>query len=192
MSMGKVLQRYLPAGGNAIKGLERHAPRVRHIDLKPLPPFQVDQLVGTVGTLPAHAVLAIMGASAGNPGAVLERIRARPAKRLVAVDDVFELKVDALTALESQTFEGGALGNATVVAERPPASDPVARRAWLREGWDRRQSREAERYREALVKWYGAERAAAVRHAEAFEICEFGRQPSDAEIRRLFPFLPEP
>jgi LmbE family N-acetylglucosaminyl deacetylase len=111
---------------------------------------------------------------------------------VVAVDDVFELKVDALTALESQTFEGGALGDATAVAERPPASDPVARRAWLREGWDRRQSREAERYREALVKWYGAERAAAVRHAEAFEICEFGRQPSDAEIRRLFPFLPEP
>lgn len=65
------------AASLAIKGLERHAPRVRHIDLKPLPPFQVDQLVGTVGTLPAHAVEAIRGASAGNPGAVLERMRAR-------------------------------------------------------------------------------------------------------------------
>jgi len=29
-----------------------------------------------------------------------------------------------------------------------------------------------------------------VKYAETFEICEFGRQPSDDEIRELFPFLP--
>lgn len=111
---------------------------------------------------------------------------------VVAVDDVFELKVDALVSLESQTFEGGANGTAEATAAAPPASDPTARRQWLRERWDRRQADEAERYREPLAKWYGAERAAAVRHAEAFEICEFGRQPTDAEIRRLFPFFPAP
>lgn len=111
---------------------------------------------------------------------------------VVAVDDVFELKVDALVALESQTFEGGANGTAETTAAAPPAGDPTARRQWLRERWDRRQADEAERYREALAKWYGPEKAAAVRHAEAFEICEFGRQPTDAEIRRLFPFLPAP
>lgn len=109
---------------------------------------------------------------------------------VVAVDDVFELKVDALVALESQTFEGGGSGSAEKTAAAPPASDPVARRQWLRERWDRRQADEAERFREPLARWYGAERAKAVRYAEAFEICEFGRQPSDAEIRRLFPFLP--
>jgi LmbE family N-acetylglucosaminyl deacetylase len=111
---------------------------------------------------------------------------------VVAVDEVFELKVDALLALESQTFEGGALGSAETTAAAPPASDPVARRQWLRERWDRRQADEARQYREGLVKWYGAERAAGVRYAEAFEVCEFGRQPTDAEIRRLFPFLPQP
>jgi LmbE family N-acetylglucosaminyl deacetylase len=111
---------------------------------------------------------------------------------VVAVDDVFELKVDALVALESQTFEGGANGTAETTAAAPPASDATARRQWLRERWDRRQADEAERYRAGLAKWYGAEKAAAVRHAEAFEICEFGRQPTDAEIRRLFPFLPAP
>ena len=111
---------------------------------------------------------------------------------VVAVDEVFELKVDALLALESQTFEGGALGSAEPTAAAPPASDPVARRQWLRERWDRRQAEEARQYREGLVKWYGVERAAGVRYAEAFEVCEFGRQPTDAEIRRLFPFLPQP
>ena len=108
---------------------------------------------------------------------------------VVAVDDVFELKVDALLALESQTFDGGINGPPPTL---PPVRDPAALRQWLRERWDSRQSGEAQRYREALAKWYGADRAAAVRYAEAFEICEFGRQPNDAEIRRLFPFFPQP
>jgi LmbE family N-acetylglucosaminyl deacetylase len=108
----------------------------------------------------------------------------------VAVDDVFEQKVDALLALESQTFEGGALGNADRAAAAPPASQPELRRAWLREKWHARQSSEANRYREALRKWYGPERGEQIKYAEVFEICEYGRQPSDAEIRELFPFLP--
>jgi len=29
-----------------------------------------------------------------------------------------------------------------------------------------------------------------VRHAEAFEICEYGTRPDEAMIRKLFPFLP--
>jgi len=36
----------------------------------------------------------------------------------------------------------------------------------------------------------GAEQGAAVRHAEAFEICEYGTRPDEAMIRKLFPFLP--
>ena len=108
----------------------------------------------------------------------------------ISLDDVFEKKVDALLALESQTFEGGALGSEEETAKAPPASQPELRRAWLRERWDRRQSGEANQYRSSLLKWYGDEKGAAVKYAEAFEICEYGSQPSDAEIRRLFPFLP--
>lgn len=109
----------------------------------------------------------------------------------VAVDDVFEKKVDALLALESQTFEGGALGSAEKAAAAPPASQPQLRRAWLREKWDRRQGGEANKYRSSLIRWYGEERAKQIQYAEAFEICEYGHQPSEAEIRRLFPFFPE-
>lgn len=110
----------------------------------------------------------------------------------VALDDVFEKKVDALMALESQTFEGGAGGSEAYVAKVPPASQPKLRRAWLRERWDRRQSGEADRYRSALREWYGDERGKQVKYAEAFEICEYGRQPSKREILKLFPFLPKP
>ncbi|MCA9059955.1 MAG: PIG-L family deacetylase [Planctomycetaceae bacterium] len=111
---------------------------------------------------------------------------------VVKLDDVFEQKVDALMALESQTFEGGALGSEVQTAAAPPASQPELRRAWLRERWDRRQSAEADRFREPLKRWYGDDLGAAVKYAEAFEICEYGQQPSEAEIRRLFPFFPTP
>jgi len=29
-----------------------------------------------------------------------------------------------------------------------------------------------------------------VKHAEAFEVCEYGRQPNDDDLRKLFPMLP--
>ena len=105
----------------------------------------------------------------------------------VSIDDVFEQKVDALMALESQTFEGGALGSEEQMADAPPASHPELRRAWLRERWDRRAGDEAHRFRDAMARWYGAEQSKKVKYAEAFEICEYGRQPTETEIRSLFP-----
>jgi LmbE family N-acetylglucosaminyl deacetylase len=42
--------------------------------------------------------------------------------------------------------------------------------------------------RTSLQKWYG-EKSAQIKHAEAFEICEYGTQPNDEEKRRLFPML---
>jgi hypothetical protein len=33
--------------------------------------------------------------------------------------------------------------------------------------------------------------AAAIQHAEAFEITEYGHQPSEKEIRKMFPFFLE-
>jgi hypothetical protein len=44
-------------------------------------------------------------------------------------------------------------------------------------------------WREALEKFYRAE-ARHIQHAEAFEITEYGRQPTEEEIRKLFPFFP--
>jgi hypothetical protein len=44
-------------------------------------------------------------------------------------------------------------------------------------------------WKDALRKRYGA-KADSVQHAEAFEITEYGRQPSEEELRQLMPFFP--
>jgi LmbE family N-acetylglucosaminyl deacetylase len=110
----------------------------------------------------------------------------------IAIDigPVFEKKIDALMALESQTFEGGALGSQEQMEANPPQSQPELRRKWLREKWVKRQTDEAEQNRQTLSRWYGTEAAAKIKFAEVFEICEYGLQPEPEEIRRLFPFIP--
>jgi LmbE family N-acetylglucosaminyl deacetylase len=108
---------------------------------------------------------------------------------IVAVDDVFDQKLTALHEMPSQVYEGGASGSAEYVKTVPAESDIAARKAWLRQRWEARQGGEANRFREQLVQWYGADRGKAVKFAEAFEICEYGRQPGKDEIRRLFPFF---
>lgn len=101
----------------------------------------------------------------------------------VAIDDVIEKKIDMLDAHVSQFYEwlpwvAGAL-------DAVP-KDPSDRRRWLREN---RGGQPSQAVREALVKWYGPEKGNAVRHAEAFEICEYGTRPDEALLRTLFPFL---
>jgi LmbE family N-acetylglucosaminyl deacetylase len=108
----------------------------------------------------------------------------------VSVDDVFDQKLTAIHEMPSQHYEGGADGSEAYVAKVPPASDEAGRKAWLRERWVRRQSGEANRFRDVIIKWYGPEKGAAVKYAEAFEICEYGRQPKPEEIKVLFPFFP--
>jgi LmbE family N-acetylglucosaminyl deacetylase len=106
----------------------------------------------------------------------------------VAIDEVIERKLDALAGMESQFFEGGALGYAD-----PPPADPAqreARHARVRESFRRRFAANADKYRDQLVELYGPAVGRQVRYAEAFEICEYGRQPSRDEIRTLFPFFP--
>jgi LmbE family N-acetylglucosaminyl deacetylase len=103
----------------------------------------------------------------------------------IDIDDVAAKKVDALDAHVSQFYEwlpwvDGKLN------EVP--KDPAARKEWLASQRQRRGITRA--IRDALAKWYGPERAAKIGQAEAFEICEYGRQPDEAEIRRLFPMLP--
>ena len=106
----------------------------------------------------------------------------------VAIDDVISKKVDAVHELTSQVYEGGATGSQEFVDKVPPAADIDGRKAWLRERWERRNGDEAKRFRDVLTEWYGDEKGKAIRFAETFEICEYGRQPSKEELRKLFPF----
>lgn len=105
----------------------------------------------------------------------------------VIVDDVYEQIIDGNIAHESQYFEWlpWVDGNLDEVPE-----GKEARREWFKENRGRRTSITSE-MRANLVKWYGEEQANKAVHAEALEIAEYGRQPSDEEIRKLFPMLGE-
>jgi hypothetical protein len=59
----------------------------------------------------------------------------------------------------------------------------------LREDFRSQFGAKAQKYRRALEMRYG-NAAARVGYAEAFEICEYGAQPDEGQIRRLFPFFP--
>ncbi len=106
----------------------------------------------------------------------------------VSIDDVMENKVNILDALESQVYEGGALGSPETPKKRF-ISDPVRRKNFLLKSWTNRHSNIAKKHREALLKWYGDEKGGAVECAEAFEICEYGDQPSKDRLLELFPFF---
>lgn len=100
----------------------------------------------------------------------------------VSIDDSIDAKVAALDAHVSQMYEWAPFQTGTL--DQVP-KDPQARREWLRKKQVERPIPAA--MREALRKWY-AGKADAVRYAEGFEICELGRQPSEKELRELFPF----
>lgn len=103
----------------------------------------------------------------------------------IAVDitDVWQKKLDALDAHVSQMYEW--LPWVAGTLDKVP-TDPAQRRQWLAQS---RGGGITPAVRAALVKWYGAARGKEIQHAEAFEICEYGRRPSEAELRRLFPMV---
>jgi LmbE family N-acetylglucosaminyl deacetylase len=107
---------------------------------------------------------------------------------VVAVDEVMDKKWDAFDAHESQFYEW--LPWVERLHEEVP-EEPAARKTWLRNwlGQTFGPSAITPEIRRSLEKWYGPERARQVQYAEAFEIAEYGRQPSDEEIRQLFPML---
>jgi hypothetical protein len=45
----------------------------------------------------------------------------------------------------------------------------------------------ANKYRNRLVELYGKEKGAKIKYAEAFELCQYGRQPTVEELKQLFP-----
>ena len=108
----------------------------------------------------------------------------------VSVDDVIEKKLAAMAALESQFYEGGCNGGPDLVPDPKDTAAVEARKKKVRDDFIGYFSEPATRFRKELAGFYGAEAAATVRFAEAFEVCEYGRRPTAEEIRKLFPFFP--
>lgn len=103
----------------------------------------------------------------------------------IAVDitTVIDKKLAGLDAHQSQFYEWLPwIGN----YEEEVPKDPAKHKAYLLQ---KRVSKPNPDVQKSLEKWYGSARAAKVLYAEAFEICEYGSQPTEADIRALFPML---
>ena len=111
--------------------------------------------------------------------------RPNPFKPDIVVDitSVYDKKVSALDAHESQMYEW--LPWIGHYLDQVP-KDKNERIKWLAK--QRAGTINAE-MRASLEKWYGKEKASDVKYAEAFEVCEYGAQPNDADIKKLFPML---
>jgi LmbE family N-acetylglucosaminyl deacetylase len=111
--------------------------------------------------------------------------RPNPFRPDIAVDisSVIDQKVNALMAHESQFFEWlpwiGGYANQV----------PNDRSQW--HGWMlMRQQREIyPALKQSLEKWYGSAKAGTAKFVEAFEICEYGKQPSQDDLKKIFPML---
>lgn len=101
----------------------------------------------------------------------------------VDITSVFDKKMDALDAHQSQFYEW--LPWTAGKLKDVPKTEKE-KREFLIKGWSRPIS---EKTRASLTKWYGSKKGMAAKHAESFEICEYGKQPTDSEIRQLFPML---
>ncbi len=106
---------------------------------------------------------------------------------VVDIGGVIETKLDALDKLVSQFHEGGANGGPDLMPQDPEGQKRRGRE--VREYFRNRQKGLRVRFDDQVVAWHGAEAAKKIEYIEAFEICEYGRRPDKAEIKRLFPFF---
>jgi LmbE family N-acetylglucosaminyl deacetylase len=113
--------------------------------------------------------------------------RPNPFRPDIAVDitPVYDKKVQALDAHVSQVYEW----LPWTAHDKSVPTNPQERKKWLADKYLTRVNINPE-VRQLLQKWYGPERAGQAKQAEVFEICEYGKRPSEADIRRFFPMLP--
>ncbi len=99
---------------------------------------------------------------------------------VVDIDDVWRTKVMGMDAHVSQFYEWlpWVDGKSSEVPH-----EAGARRSWLSET---RTHPINDAVRAALVERYG-EKGRSVKHAEAFQLCEYGRQATKAELDQIFP-----
>ncbi|HOF20312.1 MAG TPA: PIG-L family deacetylase [Bacteroidales bacterium] len=100
----------------------------------------------------------------------------------VDIDAVFDQKVYAVSAHESQFFEWLPWTEGTL--DKVP-SGREERLKYVAEWF----GTVSETEKACLKKWYGEARAVKVLHAETFRYAPYGRKPSEEETRKLFPMI---
>lgn len=106
----------------------------------------------------------------------------------VVVDEVMDKKARALAAHDSQMFEWLPWTRGVDPSTIPSGKEE--RLEWLKENRMQPKNNWKEEEVAAVTKWYpDVNPKKEVDYVEYFEICEYGRQPSDEEIKSMFPML---
>lgn len=103
---------------------------------------------------------------------------------VVGIDEAAEKKWDCIRAMPSQFADADSWQGRYM----PGVPDePQARADYILNNMIERNAAVADQYRERLIELYGEERGSQIQYAEAFEICQYGRQPSIDELKAIFP-----
>jgi len=103
---------------------------------------------------------------------------------VVSIDSVAEKKWACITAMPSQ------FGDADSWQARTRPNIPTTeagRKAALLDVVKTRNENVANKYRAQLIALYGEQKGKAVKYAEAFELGQYGRQPTMDELKKMFP-----
>lgn len=104
----------------------------------------------------------------------------------VIIDAVVDQKIRTLAAHESQMFEW--LPWVRGDQEKDIPKEETERLAWLKNNYAPKMYW-TENETSSVIKWYPNFKSSIIKHVEFFEICEYGKQPTDEEIKHLFPML---
>jgi LmbE family N-acetylglucosaminyl deacetylase len=103
---------------------------------------------------------------------------------VIGIDEVADKKWNCVSAMPSQ-FGDADSWQASTLPDIPKENGK--REAYLLNIVKDRNAEIANKYRNKLIELYGNEKGSKIKYAEAFEICEYGRQPSADELKQLFP-----
>jgi LmbE family N-acetylglucosaminyl deacetylase len=104
----------------------------------------------------------------------------------IVIDAVVDQKIKALSAHSSQMFEW--LPWVSGVEKKEIPVNEIDRLAWLKQRYSTQIVWNKENIA-LLKKWYPNVENTSIKYLEFFEICEYGKQPSTSEIKKLFPML---
>ncbi len=103
---------------------------------------------------------------------------------VVGIDEAAQKKWDCIRAMPSQ-FADADSWQGRYLPGVPEDAD--ARADYILNYMMERNAAVADQYRDRLIELYGEEKGGQIKYAEAFEICQYGRQPSIDELKAMFP-----
>jgi len=102
---------------------------------------------------------------------------------VIGIDEVADKKWNCVSAMPSQ-FGDADSWQASTLPGVP--KENVKREEYLLNLFKDRNAEIANKYRNRLIELYGNEKGSKIKYAEAFEICQYGRQVSIDELKTMF------